>query len=88
MAITYQNEALLGQQREDDFEWVIPPSTILIETLSAVVDAQIGNNAAQFPDIGLFYPGQVSRALSSKCAAGLHAIGPGAHTAGARFCLR
>jgi sulfate transport system substrate-binding protein len=38
VAITYENEVLLGQQRKQDYELVIPVSTILIENPVAVVD--------------------------------------------------
>src|SRR5258706_8110791 len=38
VAITYENEVLLGQQRSQDYELVIPSSTILIENPDAVVD--------------------------------------------------
>lgn len=38
VAITYENEVTLGQQRGQDYELVIPSSTISIETPVAVVD--------------------------------------------------
>ncbi len=38
VAITYENEVLLGQQTGQDYELVIPSSTILIENPDAVVD--------------------------------------------------
>ena len=38
VAITYENEVLLGQQRGQDYELVIPTSTIQIETPVAVVN--------------------------------------------------
>lgn len=38
VAITYENEVLLGQQRGQDYELVIPTSTILIENPVAVID--------------------------------------------------
>jgi sulfate/thiosulfate-binding protein len=38
VAITYEDEVLLGQQRGQDYQLVIPHSTILIETPVAVVD--------------------------------------------------
>jgi sulfate/thiosulfate-binding protein len=38
VAITYENEVLLGQQRGQDYELIIPSSTIKIETPVAVVD--------------------------------------------------
>ncbi len=38
VAITYENEVLLGQQRGQDYEVIIPSSTIKIQTPVAVVD--------------------------------------------------
>lgn len=38
VAITYENEILVGQQAGNDYEMVIPTSTILIENPVAVVD--------------------------------------------------
>jgi sulfate/thiosulfate-binding protein len=38
VAITYENEVLVGQQAGNDYELVIPTSTILIENPVAVVD--------------------------------------------------
>ena len=38
VAITYENEVILGQQRKQDYELVLPSSTISIETPVAVVD--------------------------------------------------
>src|SRR5215207_1164933 len=38
VAITYENEVLVGQQAGQDYELVIPTSTILIENPAAVVD--------------------------------------------------
>jgi ABC-type sulfate transport system substrate-binding protein len=39
VAITYENEVLVGQMNGQDYELVIPRSTILIENPVAVVDA-------------------------------------------------
>jgi sulfate transport system substrate-binding protein len=39
VAITYENEVLVGQQGGQDYEMVIPRSTILIENPIAVIDA-------------------------------------------------
>lgn len=41
VAITYENEVLVGQQNGQDYELVIPKSTILIENPVAVVDAYV-----------------------------------------------
>lgn len=38
VAITYENEALVGRQSGQDYEYIIPRSTILIENPVAVVD--------------------------------------------------
>ena len=38
VAITYENEVLVGQQKGQDYELIIPGSTILIENPVAVVD--------------------------------------------------
>jgi sulfate/thiosulfate-binding protein len=41
VAITYENEALVGQQAGQDYELIIPDSTILIENPAAVVDTHV-----------------------------------------------
>ncbi len=41
LAITYENEVLVGQKSGQDYELVIPTSTILIENPIAVVDASV-----------------------------------------------
>ena len=46
VAITYENEVLLGQQRNQDYELVIPTSTILIENPVAVVDGYSDKHGA------------------------------------------
>lgn len=38
VAITYENEAIVGQQSGQDYEFIIPRSTILIENPVAVID--------------------------------------------------
>jgi sulfate/thiosulfate-binding protein len=58
VAITYEDEVILGQQRGDDFELVIPASTILIETPVAVVDANVdqhGTRAAAEAFVNFLY---------------------------------
>ena len=47
VAITYENEVLLGQQRGQDYELVIPHSTILIETPVAVVDTYVDKHGTR-----------------------------------------
>lgn len=41
VAITYENEVLVGQQKGQDYELVIPRSTILIENPVAIVDVYV-----------------------------------------------
>ncbi len=47
VAITYENEVLLGQQRGQDYQLVIPHATILIETPVAVVDRYIDKHGTR-----------------------------------------
>jgi sulfate transport system substrate-binding protein len=44
VAITYENEVLVGQQSGQDYEMVVPRSTILIENPVAVIDAYAGQH--------------------------------------------
>ncbi len=46
-AITYENEVLVGQQAGQDYELVIPNSTILIENPAAVVDAYVDKHGTR-----------------------------------------
>lgn len=47
VAITYENEVLVGQQRGADYELVIPRSTILIENPASVVDAYVDKHGTR-----------------------------------------
>ncbi len=47
VAITYENEILLGQQRGQDYQLVIPHSTLLIETPVAVVDSYVDKHGTR-----------------------------------------
>ncbi len=47
VAITYENEVLVGQQHGQDYELVIPRSTILIENPIAVVDAYVDKHGTR-----------------------------------------
>ena len=47
VAITYENEVLLGQQRGQDYQLIIPHSTILIETPVAVVDSYVDKHGTR-----------------------------------------
>lgn len=47
VAITYENEVLVGQQAGADYELVIPSSTILIENPVAVVDTYVDEHGTR-----------------------------------------
>ena len=47
VAITYENEVLVGQQAGNDYELVIPSSTILIENPVAVVDTYVDDHGTR-----------------------------------------
>ncbi|HWQ12964.1 MAG TPA: sulfate ABC transporter substrate-binding protein [Roseiflexaceae bacterium] len=47
VAITYENEVLVGQQHGQDYELVIPRSTILIENPIAVVDTYVDKHGTR-----------------------------------------
>lgn len=47
VAITYENEVLVGQQNGQDYELVIPRSSILIENPVAVIDAHVDKHGTR-----------------------------------------
>jgi sulfate transport system substrate-binding protein len=47
VAITYENEVLVGQMSGQDYELVIPRSTILIENPVAVIDAYVDKHGTR-----------------------------------------
>lgn len=47
VAITYENEVLVGRQSGQDYDYVIPTSTILIENPAAVVDAYVDRHGTR-----------------------------------------
>ncbi len=47
VAITYENEVLLGQQRGQDYDLVIPQSSIVIETPVVVVDSFVDKHGTR-----------------------------------------
>ena len=47
LAITYENEVLVGRNSGQDYELVIPTSTILIENPLAVVDANVDKHGSR-----------------------------------------
>ena len=58
VAITYENEVLVGRQAGQTYEYVIPRSTILIENPVAVVDAYVDKHGDR----------EVAEASSTSCA--------------------
>jgi sulfate transport system substrate-binding protein len=46
-AITYENEVLVGQQAGQDYELVIPTSTILIENPVSIVDSYVDKHGTR-----------------------------------------
>jgi sulfate transport system substrate-binding protein len=47
VAITYENEILVGRQNGQDYEMIIPRSTILIQNPAAVVDAYVDQHGTR-----------------------------------------
>jgi sulfate/thiosulfate-binding protein len=47
LAITYENEVLVGQQAGNDYQMVFPASSILIENPAAVVDAYVDKHGTR-----------------------------------------
>jgi sulfate transport system substrate-binding protein len=47
VAITYENEVLVGQAAGQDYELIIPASTILIENPVSVVDAYVNKHGTR-----------------------------------------
>lgn len=47
VAITYENEVLVGRQAGRDYEYVVPRSTVLIENPVAVVDAYVDKHGSR-----------------------------------------
>jgi sulfate transport system substrate-binding protein len=45
--ITYENEVLVGQKSGQDYEYIIPRSTILIENPVAVIDANVDKHGSR-----------------------------------------
>lgn len=47
VVITYENEILVGQKSGQDYDYIIPRSTILIENPVAVIDANVDEHASR-----------------------------------------
>lgn len=47
VAITYENEVLVGRKQGQDYEYIVPRSTILIENPVAVVDAYVDKHGTR-----------------------------------------
>jgi sulfate/thiosulfate transport system substrate-binding protein len=68
VAITYENEVLVGLQHSDYYELVIPRSTILIENPAAVVDAYVdkkGTRAAAEAFLDFLFTPEVQRIFAN-----------------------
>lgn len=76
VAITYENEVLVGQQAGIDYELVIPRSTILIENPVAVVDAYVdehGTRAAAEAFVAFLFTPEAQEVFANH---GLRSIDP------------
>lgn len=79
VAITYENEVLVGQKNGQDYELVIPPATILIENPVAVVDSYAdkqGTHAAAEALVNFLYTKETSKSLPLTACARLTRILP------------
>ena len=47
VAITYENEVLVGQKNGEDYQYIIPKSTILIENPVAVIDSYVDKHGTR-----------------------------------------
>jgi sulfate/thiosulfate transport system substrate-binding protein len=76
VAVTYENEVTAGQMRGQDFEIVVPSSTILVEYPVAVVDASVrvhGNEDVARAFVSFLLGDEVQRSLA---AYGLRPVDP------------
>jgi sulfate transport system substrate-binding protein len=76
VAITYENEVLVGQASGQDYELVIPSSTILIENPVALVDVYVdkhGTRAAAEAFINFLFTTQIQEIFARY---GLRAVDP------------
>jgi len=77
VAITYENEVLLGQQRGQDYQLVIPHSSILIEIPVAVVDGYVdkhGTRAAAEAFVNFLFTPAAQRVFAQY---GFRSVDPG-----------
>ncbi len=84
LAITYENEVLVGRQAGQTYDLVIPSSTILIENPAAVVDAYVdkhGTREVAESFIEFLYTSEVQEVYSRY---GLRAVDPDVAAATAR----
>lgn len=76
VAITYENEVLVGQQAGNDYELVVPSSTILIENPVAVVDGYVdehGNREAAEAFVAFLFTPEAQEIFASH---GLRSVDP------------
>lgn len=68
VAITYENEVLVGKKSGQKYDYVVPPSTILIENPIALIDASVekhGNRAVAEAFIDFVISKEAQKAFSS-----------------------
>jgi sulfate/thiosulfate-binding protein len=76
VAITYENEVLVGKQNGQDYDLVIPRSTILIENPVAVVDASVdkhGNRKAAEAFVNFLFTAEAQQIFAQY---GLRSVDP------------
>ena len=77
VAITYENEVLVGRKRGQDYDMIVPTSTILIENPAAVVDAYVdkhGTRAAAEEFLRFLLRPEAQRIFADE---GLRSVDPG-----------
>jgi len=77
VAITYENEVLVGQQSGQDYEMVIPRSTILIENPVALVDTYVdkhGNRKLAEAFVAFLFTPEAQRVFAE--TGGLRSVDP------------
>ena len=77
VAITYENEILVGRERGLDYEMIIPRSTILIENPAALIDASVDKHGTRDATAGLiaFLRGREAQEVFARH--GLRSVDPG-----------
>jgi sulfate/thiosulfate-binding protein len=76
VAITYENEVLVGQQSGQDYELIIPTATILIENPIALVDSSVDKHANRAVVEAFLAFLQTKEAQTVFAAHGLRSVNP------------